>query len=251
MTMVSAPRLGFALALFAGVWLEPAPSEACSCAGPRPRLLTPDGVPLNGQVVVQLPHKTTGTLVLREAFGGPEVPIATEMHPSGWVSIAVVRPHQRLKAEQRYELVFVTPKQPPPTKLVFGSFVTGKTADDKAPTFDRPSRAVYRAEAVHRGTSCQSHERWVEIHGPPAKDDGPGVCYAVWMAPAAAKVDTTKPPHWVLARDDQVLRIGPTSMCSWLRPKVPDKKGRYQVHVAAVDGAGLRSAVHRLTFDVK
>lgn len=226
------------------------PVEACSCAAPRATLLSSQEVPLNGQLVLRLPTGGNGSVVVREVFGGPEVPVSVARHPAGRATVAVVRAPSGWKADQRYELVFVDPSRDHPKRILFGSFTAGSNKDETAPKLTAPRAATMHDEVVMKGTSCQSKERWIEVEGQPATDDGE-VFYAVWVAPAATKIPADAAPRWILPWTGDRLEIGGRSMCAWFKPDLPTKPGRYQVQIAAVDAAGHRSPRHRLSFTVK
>lgn len=227
------------------------PAEACSCASPRAHLLSTDRVPLNGQLVVRLPGRASGQLLVREALGGPAMEVTLQRYAAGTSDVVVVRPKTPWKAQHRYELVLESSNGRHPRYVVFASITVGTVEDEKAPKLDRPIRAVLRDEQVLKGTSCQSAERWIEVEGKPAEDEGE-VFYAVWIAPASTRIAAdAEPDVLVPAGDDGQLSIGARSMCDWFRPKLPTKVGRYQLQVAAVDGAGARSIRHRLLFSVK
>lgn len=226
------------------------PAQACSCAAPRAALLSSKEIPLNGQLVLRLPMGGVGRVLVREVLGGPEVPVSVQVFPAGRSAVALVRPTRAWTADQRYELVFEDPQRDHPKRVVFASFTATSSRDDTAPQLARPKAAVMHDEVVMKGTSCQSHERWLEVEGPAATDEGE-VFYAVWLAASTKTIATDAAPNWLLPWSTPHLTVGARSMCAWLRPQLPSQPGRYQLLVAAVDAAGNRSARHRLLFTVK
>ena len=228
--------------------LDVTPSDACSCMFPQSKLWSPsDGgpAPLNARITVLVPsYPGYGRMVLRPV-GGSAVDVVEQAHDVGATTVKVLTPKQPLAADTRYELAMTARPQHPKT-LVFGTFATGDTTDDKAPAFAQPTAIDYFEETSSRMTSCQSHERWLEIRQAAAVDarGHSTVLYGVWLS-ETGKPDLTAAPTWILPMEDGLLRIGARHMCSFLRPKLPDAR-KAQVAVAAFDDAGNRSAVHQL-----
>ena len=238
------------VALAAGAWLSDTPSAvACSCARPESQLWSPldkQQAPLNASITLALSTRTSGKLVLRP-IGGEAVPYSEVRMPAGWQQIAVLTPKKPLQPDTRYEVAFVERPDHPRT-LIFGTFKTGTHSDDKAPDLAPPKRAVFHDETVARGTSCQSHERWIDIELPAAKDERDGrVLYGLWVADKQGKLDLKAPPLVLEPRRDNAdkLTFGATSMCFPRKLQLPAGPRRLPIAVAAFDNAGHRSAVHR------
>lgn len=255
-----APRLAPALAALAAAFVAPGESGereagACSCAGPRLTLLSPervDDAPLNAKVRVEVPaNGSSGKITLR-VVGGAEVAVTMNRYkPGGWLELVELVPKAPLGASTRYEVASVDLDQYPST-VVFGTFRTGVSADTTAPRVERLGAAVAHRSRRSGGGSCQVAGPWVTIEGVRAVDPGRAeaqLAVGVWLGDAAGNVDASKPPTAIVSPFKGTLHVGRTSLCDPHDFPLP-KGGSAWLGVAALDEAGNASGLRKMRVDL-
>jgi hypothetical protein len=256
-----APTLAPALAALAAVVAPGVPggreAGACSCAGPKLTLLSPervDDAPLNARVRVEAPVRqggASGKIVLRAVGGAAIAATARSFSPGGAVEITELVPQAPLAASTRYEVALVDPEQYPST-IVFGTFRTGTATDTKAPRLDRVGAASAHRSKRPGGGSCQVPGPWVVIEGVGASDPGRAgaqLAFGVWLGDASGGVDASKPPTAIVTAFRGALHVGRTSLCDPRDFPLPKGKSVW-LGVAAIDEAGNASAVRRVRVDL-
>jgi hypothetical protein len=263
MQLVFAQR---AALLFVGVALALVARDAgaCSCAGPQETLVTPsrvDDAPLNTKVRVEVPTQQGPTppatrLVLR-VHGGKEVDTQARVAKQGDVDLHELTPLGGLAASTQYEVAVIDPNRRPKT-IVIGTFKTGTTSDQTAPsldaiTFNPPAPTGAGNGRVMVLSSCSISGPRVHFESVAATDRGrpnAQLLYGVWLGDATGKIDATKPPTRLLQPGQKTLTVGADSGCSVHDFPFP-KTGFADLGVAAIDEAGNRSALRTFRIDVK
>lgn len=225
-------------------------ADACSCAPPRPEMLSPARLakaPVNARVRLTLPNYLKGSLVLRK-HQGADVPHQRIDSAGRSMPHVELVPKQQLEPNTRYEVALVNPEEHPST-FVFGTFVTGTDVDTVAPTDPKITRTVVNAQRWSAMTSCAVGTPWAQIvlnkSEDPGRTDVP-VLYAVWAATGKAKIDLNGPPTAFVQEAEGKLKLGRTSYCDPDEFPLPTN-GTVSLAIAAVDPAGNRSAVQRTT----
>lgn len=224
-------------------------AAACSCAMPEPEMLSPRrgvAAPLDTKVRVLLPvHRGNGRLELRKVGRGA-LAVRSTKSSLGELDLIELTPVQPLDPIGQYSVAWIDDTKSPST-LVFGAFRTSSERDSTAPALEALGPAVVHRIPSAIGSMCQLPNPWVEISGVRASDPGrPNAAplIGVWLANAAGRIDTQKPPTSVLpVGENGVLRISNASLCNPLKFPFPPR-GNVVLGIAAVDDAGNASS-HR------
>lgn len=233
---------------------------ACSCAGPRTRLLAPtaaDDVPLNARVRLWGPAAAASSAryALRVHGQTAEVAVTTRTMPYGDVSILELVPNAPLAPGAQYEVATIDDTAHPPV-TVYGTFTTGADMDTTAPHVDEPGTVSVK-HGTHFGT-CGTPGPWIAIEGMRASDPGRAkaqLAIAFWVADANGKIDDTKPPTAIekieptRAPGATSLTLGNASVCDPRSFPFPKRGGPFGLGLALVDEAGNKSATRRVRLD--
>ena len=82
-----------------------------------------------------------------------------------------------------------------------------------------------------------------------AEDDGT-VLFGIWFPNDKGKLDTKGPPLMYLYPKDGVLSLGSASICDPIQFDFPKKQRKLKIAVAAIDVAGNRSKVAKVTLNL-
>lgn len=238
------------------------PADACSCAGPRPRLLTPnraDAAPLNAKIRLEVPLENrvqdphhdpqmTGEIVIRP-LDGPPIAVTSRRTPDGIVEVLELTPTRPLLPRTTYEVEIVRPTVRPAI-YVIGTFTTGEATDTTAPQITKVDASPADPEDVPR--TCRAQGPWLNVDlvaDDPSRTDA-ALVYGVWRADAAGRIDGKRPPATIVAPDQdrdgkRVLHVGRTSICDPRAFALP-AKGPVTLGIAAIDEAGNVGPIRRV-----
>lgn len=237
--------------------------EACSCAQPRPSLLTPnraDAAPVNTKIRLIMPRaqdpanpQVTGEIVVRQV-DGPVVAVASRRIPDGEIEIVELTPSTPLLPETTYEVEIVRATVRPAI-YVIGTFTTGVNTDATPPAITRLAATRADPEAIGRTCRVDDTSLLVEVAaGDPGRPEAQ-ILYGVWRADASGRIDPTRPPTTLLELErafdggEPELHVGRATMCDPRTFALPKSK-HATLGIAAIDEAGnagpVRTVVVRL-----
>jgi len=188
----------------------------------------------------------TGKIVLRK-HQGADVTVKRIDSPLPSMAHVDLVPAQPFEADTRYEVALVNPAEHPST-LVFGTFVTGTSADTTPPSPPQISKTIVNGRRSSAGTSCAVGTPWAEVFLSGGRDpdrDEAELLYAVWASNAQGILDLNGPPTAFLVEYKGKLKLGKTSYCDSDEFPLP-RQGAVKLAIATVDEAGNRSSIQRV-----
>jgi hypothetical protein len=239
-----------ALAAGAALFVDVSPSRACSCAPPRPTVVSPvldaRGVAPNARVLAFVPD-AADEVALRRQGGARVVGVKTDRRKQGDQELVELTPANPLDANTAYEIFVPQPPGTVPQAIVIGAFTTGDAKDTTPPALVKVTNPrvhwTPRAQSSMCGTSEVNVAFDVEAVDPGAPG-GHAPLVALW-AEKNGVVTVDRLPDAVSATSS--IDLGRTSICDPGSFPFPPAGGSFTFAFAAVDVAGNRSAPRRMT----
>ncbi len=189
---------------------------------------------------------------LRDADGGE---VATKRHVLELNGLRIVEltPKRALAAGASYEVRVGGESA--------GSFTTTKKKDRKAPAWNGVTAATFVKESktttttapdgskiriIRTESTCFRPDPYAVLEIEEAEDETP-VLFGVWFPDENGKLDTKRPPLMYLYPTDGKLSLGSASICDPIQFDFPKKKRKLKIAVAAIDEAGNKSKVAKVT----
>ncbi len=228
-------------------------AEACKCRGfSQPLLVAPVDVTAPRNVLVRVALPNDPQLPIEVVVEGParravRMTKRSTKHPD--FTAVELKPVVPFESASKYEVVAIEHYRTGPVRKNLGTFSVTTETDTTPPRIDGVAapRLVHQRE--RDGASCEVAGPWVEVPGMRAVDPGArdaSLGYDLWVGPHAKDA---APTAWVESYGpEKLLRFGPTSLCASRLFDLPDA-ARFDVTVAAVDGAGNRSEPMKLVVD--
>lgn len=244
------PRAGVAaLAVGVALLVDVSPSSACSCAPPRPTVVSPAldarGVARNAKVHA-LVAGSEDEVALR-LRGGARIAGKTERRKHGDQELVELTPGTPLDANAAYEVFLPQPAGSAPQAIVIGAFTTGDAKDDAPPTLVKVANARVHWTPRAQSSMCGTSEVSVSFDVDAADPGAPGGArplVALW-AEKNGVVATDRLPDAVSTTTS--IGLGRSGLCDPSSFAFPPAGGSFTFAFAAVDLAGNRSAPRRMT----